>query len=213
MSVIGKKPFIKSLIESLTDEQLETLQTLIDGGGNQTPILRTMSDKPVGNRTNITTSDKGVQRCNLELEYSLFNGYLLYNNTYCVLIYYTDAQVLGMFKIDVAKNELENVTEALTIVELRSVLGGDGGGSGGGTTVEANPELEGTEDTLTGLQIGETKYKVPQPTTVEANPTLAGTEDSLSGIQIGNTKYKVVTPTDVSNAINTAITGAINEGY
>lgn len=33
---------------------------------------------------------------------------------------------------------------------------------GGGTTVVANPELAGTEDDLTGLQVGETKYKVPQ---------------------------------------------------
>lgn len=32
-------------------------------------------------------------------------------------------------------------------------------GGGGGTTVIANPELAGTEDPLTGLQVGETKYK------------------------------------------------------
>lgn len=31
---------------------------------------------------------------------------------------------------------------------------------GGGTTVIANPELAGTENQLTGLQVGETKYKV-----------------------------------------------------
>ena len=33
---------------------------------------------------------------------------------------------------------------------------------GGGTTVIANPTLAGTEADLTGLQVGETKYKVPQ---------------------------------------------------
>ena len=31
---------------------------------------------------------------------------------------------------------------------------------GGGTTVIANPTLAGTEDALTGLQVGDTKYKV-----------------------------------------------------
>ena len=36
------------------------------------------------------------------------------------------------------------------------------GGGEGGTTVVANPELAGTEADLTGLQVGETKYKVPQ---------------------------------------------------
>ena len=33
---------------------------------------------------------------------------------------------------------------------------------GVGTTVIANPELSGTENNLTGLQVGGTKYKVPQ---------------------------------------------------
>ena len=33
---------------------------------------------------------------------------------------------------------------------------------GRGTTVIANPTLEGTETALTGLQVGETKYTVPQ---------------------------------------------------
>lgn len=36
-----------------------------------------------------------------------------------------------------------------------------GGGGGGGTTVVANPEMAGTESALTGLQVGDTKYKVP----------------------------------------------------
>lgn len=33
---------------------------------------------------------------------------------------------------------------------------------GGGTTVVANPTLAGTEDTLTGLQVNDIKYAVPQ---------------------------------------------------
>ena len=33
---------------------------------------------------------------------------------------------------------------------------------GGGTEVVANPELVGTEDNLTGLEVGDTKYKVPK---------------------------------------------------
>ena len=36
----------------------------------------------------------------------------------------------------------------------------ENGGGGGGTTVVANPTLAGTEDALTGLQVGDTKYKV-----------------------------------------------------
>lgn len=57
--------------------------------------------------------------------------------------------------------------------------------------VEANPTLAGTEASLTGLQVGDTKYKVEQPINVVANPTLAGTEGNLEGLQVGDTKYKV----------------------
>lgn len=57
--------------------------------------------------------------------------------------------------------------------------------------VVANPELAGTENSLTGLQVGDTKYKVELPINVVANPTLAGTESELEGIQIGDTKYKM----------------------
>ena len=67
-----------------------------------------------------------------------------------------------------------------------------GQGGGGGTEVIANPTLVGTEPDLTGLQVGDDKYKVPDPgTTVVANPTLAGTEADLVGLQVGDTKYKI----------------------
>ena len=68
---------------------------------------------------------------------------------------------------------------------------------GGGSSVVANPELEGTEPELTGLEVEGGKYKVPEGTVVVANPELVGTEDELTGIQVGDTKYKVPQPTTV----------------
>ena len=41
-----------------------------------------------------------------------------------------------------------------------------------------NPELSGDEPALTGLQVGDDKFAVPQGTEVVANPTLAGTESN-----------------------------------
>ena len=77
-----------------------------------------------------------------------------------------------------------------------------GSASGGGTEVVANPTLAGTEDGLTGLQVGETKYKVEQPINVVANPTLAGTENALTGLEVGSTKYKV--DSGMTNPMTTA---------
>ena len=102
-----------------------------------------------------------------------------------------------------------------------SINNGEIANTAQGVNVVANPTLAGTEASLTGVQVGSTKYKVEQPTTVVANPsgsastdltkiqigstnynvaggtevvanpTLAGSESNLTGLQVGNTKYKV----------------------
>ena len=121
MSVINKKPFIKSLLEDLTEEQLSGFQSLINGGGNQTVLNRTLGI-PAGNRTNITNSDKGVHVCSLEIGYSLFSGYLVFSEHYCVLLQFTDFQRIQMFNIASDKKSYELINEYLDINELRSEL-------------------------------------------------------------------------------------------
>ena len=65
-------------------------------------------------------------------------------------------------------------------------------GEGTFVNVEANPETAGTEPVLTGIQIGDTVYRVVDTgTVVEGNPVLAGSEGALTGIKIGSTKYKI----------------------
>lgn len=122
MSTINKKPFIKDLLGSLTEGQISTLSALIDGGGNQTAILRTLNRTETSTRTHITAADKGVKLCNLEFNYSLYNGYLIYNDTYCIFIAFTDSQQLTMFSIDVAGLNLATIPEELSVLELRSEL-------------------------------------------------------------------------------------------
>lgn len=68
-----------------------------------------------------------------------------------------------------------------------------------------NPELSGDEPALTGLQVGDDKFAVPQGTEVVANPVLAGTESDLTGLQVGETKYTVPQGTEV--VANPASTG------
>ena len=95
--------------------------------------------------------------------------------------------------------------------------------------VTANPTLAGTEPLLTGLQIGDDKYKAPAQTKIytaiagtepvfkgiqigedgiykvpdpaEANPPLFGTEPLLTGLKIGNDRYKVPDQTKIINAL------------
>lgn len=79
-------------------------------------------------------------------------------------------------------------------------LGASGGSGGEETEVIANPTLVGTESPLTGLQVGDNKYKIEQPTEVIANPTLSGSEAALTGLQVGDTKFKVPSSGESSGA-------------
>jgi hypothetical protein len=184
MSIINGVPFIKSLIASLSDQQIGTLKQMIDGGGDQTVLQRTTGQQSVnGPRTRITISDKGIHRCSLEVTGGLYtwNGYLIYTDDYCVLIYYSDDfQKLGWLTIDVAKQKTEYINEELSILELRNEL----------------------------VDVGQSAGSI-----VVADPTLAGTESELEGIEIDGTKYKLVTSQEINDAVNQAITGAVNGTY
>lgn len=56
----------------------------------------------------------------------------------------------------------KKTVESNSLVKVINDIADDYEGGGGGTTVVANPILEGTEPDLTGLQVGDTKYKVPE---------------------------------------------------
>lgn len=54
-----------------------------------------------------------------------------------------------------------------------------------------NPELSGDEPALTGLQVGDDKFAVPQGTEVVANPASTGEESDLLRLQVGERVYKI----------------------
>lgn len=122
MSVINKEPFIKKLLASCSSEELDTLTTLINGGGNQTPIKRTANPIDTPEIPHISVSDKGIQLCSLTINYTNFLGYLVYTDLFCALISFTDAQVLKIFDLTEDKTRPNTIDEAINILELRSAL-------------------------------------------------------------------------------------------
>lgn len=175
MSVIRKKPFIESVIESLTDEQKASLLSVMNGSENT--VNASFTDLP----------EADVAPVLFQLEpNNLKTGILIQAETYDVLLAYHRFQDMQIYKLDLSKFTYEKINEYLDINELRRVLSGDVG-----TSVVANPELAGTESSLTGLEVDGEKYKIPEGTEVIANPTLSGTESPLTGLQVGDTKYAV----------------------
>ena len=159
MSVINKKPFIASVVESLTKEQLASLNTLLNGAS--TTIFRSYLNTSYP----FSTSDKGVSHCVFEAKDKVFTGYLLYNNSYCVLVAYEGkSQKLKMLKLDYANDKYEIVNEELDIEEFRRVVENVAVNvTIEGNDVSANPELAGTESVLTGIEIDGTKYRNYKP--------------------------------------------------
>ena len=116
MSVLNRKPYVQSVLGSLTDAQTTSLATLIDGASE------TLFRSFVNVSYPLTTSDKGVAHCVLETKDKVFTGYLVFNNTYCVLFAYNDNQEMDIVKIDYANDKYELVNEELNITEFRACL-------------------------------------------------------------------------------------------
>ena len=77
---------------------------------------------------------------------------------------------------------------------------------GGGTTVEANPEMSGDEDGLTSIEIDDTKYKIEGGVTSVAGKTGAVTL-TKSDVGLNN----VDNTSDADKPISTATQAALNE--
>lgn len=164
MSVINKQPFIEKVVASLSKENLTSLQSLINGSG--TPIFRSF----INTANPMSTSDKGVANMVLEVEDNVFTGYLLYNNSYCVLVAYEGDKSQKMFsiKLDYAHDKYEIINEELDINEFRRVVEDRTTNVEiEGNDVSANPELSGEEAMLTGIEIDGTKYKAYGDSNVE----------------------------------------------
>ena len=103
-----------------------------------------------------------------------------------------------------------NIAVDKKIINAESIENWNEGG-GGGTEVIANPELEGDEDALTGLEVDGTKYKVPEQVnsdwnansgpeqilnkpdiqTIVPNQTFNGNDIELRGLKIDRVSYKI----------------------
>lgn len=103
---------------------------------------------------------------------------------------YTKTQADALYDEKIAKTDIVDTTgdSSSKVMNQAAVT------SAINARVKANPALTGSEADLSALEVGGTKYKVPQGSTgteVEANPALSGSEANLTAIKVGGTKYKV----------------------
>ena len=121
MSVLGKKPFVNKIIESLSTEQIVKLRKLID---NPTD-LRTIALYGVDNL--LSENDKGVHfvKCKLEeLSLRIVQGFLCYaDDDNCALFVFNNgSDIVEEYVIYPKVRKFERVYEYLNAEEFRRVL-------------------------------------------------------------------------------------------
>lgn len=119
MSVILKKPFIETVVGSLSGTQIGYLADAVNGTGD-------VVTAKIGTVTFTALKDEhsGIHRINLILNGgNSLPGFLIYTNSYCVMISYIGSSVkLLLTNIDLVTFKTTDIEENLDIEELRRVI-------------------------------------------------------------------------------------------
>lgn len=135
MSVLRKKPYIKTVIEDLNDDQVKLFENLLDSG---VVSKRVSLIEP---KYFITDEDKGISSVRLELKTGEeFDGVLIYTDEECCFVgyyklrevYTEDHDLLPVVKINPTTRKYNYVYERLSIEELRRMVESPKGSSAAG---------------------------------------------------------------------------------
>lgn len=112
MSVIRKKPTIEIIAEQLSDEERESLVSLLN------------SPSPSTVEYNFLNAQKGIAPCVFTFDdKTVKNGILIYNDTLSYLIgYNTKYQELELIQLDFTNDTYKKIDEYLDINELRRTI-------------------------------------------------------------------------------------------
>ena len=105
MSVIDKKPFINKVLDTLTKEEMIKLNQLVNGDVNN-PVFSSL----LINSSSPLTYDalNTIREATIEVDrnkgQTIYNGYLIYNSSYCVLISYANKQTQQLQLIKMVKD-------------------------------------------------------------------------------------------------------------
>ena len=195
MNGMNFKPFINKVLDSLSDTDIGTFATLINSHSND------FVQNSIGGLTN---DDKGVGLYTIQLdEHTIRTGYLIYNNTYCVLLaYVSNSERVTEYEINVTQKTYRVVKEYLTTDYLRQAVAVKAVSAGElGDLVEikevTNLPATGEEDTI---YLSDTNIVDVTDDTVTV--PVSEVADAGKVIQVGSTgEYELgELPPDVENA-------------
>ena len=152
MSVLNKKPFIQSLIASLSSDERTSLLSVINGSGTTPKYSLVLRDLSVSTP---------IERCVLETKTHLYNMYKIYKSGKITFLSFGQGQNMGIYQVSYPYYEKElkgRINESLTINELRRYLEFEGP-DGSGVTEE---ELEAAISDKATIYEVENVQDIPQ---------------------------------------------------
>lgn len=143
MSVIGRKPFINSIIDKCNKTQIERIASLMNNLGEPTLVAL------YGDDNVISSANIGVNYVTLKMNELLaqnVNGILIYvdNDNCCFLGIASNTDNIDEFSIDPVNRTFDKIREYLTVEELRQVCSDRMIEVGEGITVQADDVDSGT---------------------------------------------------------------------
>lgn len=124
MSVVGKIPYIETVLGRLNAANLSNLSEALNGGYSL--IKKSLLDN------SITAADKGVHSCLLKLKPELpeLTGVLIYTDytessqsyVQCYFLEYTRTEKIGIYSLNLVGKTYIQIDEYCTIEELRRIL-------------------------------------------------------------------------------------------
>ena len=129
MSVLNKKPFIQTLLDTLSSEEKSALLNCINGATSVRKYSLVQRD------LSVSTPIESIQ---LETKTKIYNGYKIYKSDKITFLMYNIGQEINMYQVDYPYYEKElkgRVRESLSIDELRRYLESGSGGVGETVTV------------------------------------------------------------------------------
>lgn len=191
MSVIRKKPFIQSVIDTLSGEELSALTTVLNSGGNNVNVSLVTGNFEKGEGKTITSSITPVY---IELELNKFySAILIWNASYCVAVAYHRFPDVRIFKINATAKTYEVINEPCDINELRRVVEVASVEAGQITSAVSNVNYDTDDKAITKTIDGETT-EVVSASTLKTDMGLDNVTNNaqVKGLASGTTQGNLV---------------------
>lgn len=208
MSVLLKKERLQKIVDAMSDEEIATLKTIVDS--NETPVV--YKDINGGNYP----LTEGVYFAVVKLDQTKqAQGYVVFNDSECVLIAFNNSQYLKFYKLDPANKTYEQLdNEDATISDLRRVLfasAGEGGAVSSVNEKTGDVVLKADDiDADNHASIQDNLERIDERIDTFVEDNIEGSETIVVDLNEDDSKYEIRLDNDYKTKIDRALVSPLS---